>query len=448
MQGGGLGTVTLIGRRDLAGLAHLTERVDDCRVVHRAAPRLDERQRLTLRHRAAVRTIRSEGVVAIDHGENPAAERNVCAAQPVGIPGPVPILVMMADDRGHRVREIDLRQDLRADARVQLHALELRRREAPRLVEDALRDRELADIVQQGGGLDGAQLQLLDADPNREFDGYPLDPPDVIVCHAVFRINGVCERLDSREVQAIDLGQVIELLGHSTGRVPVGVVQDDRQEQREREHDDAVSAELQGKHDESGADRTGDEGQPEVQEVSSPDRQGIPALVQCDSHRHRKRVEEEILRRKEQQPRSDPLWTEGLSGQRLEPRHQEEGLRGKPHCERRGRGVEQEALEGEAGPHDTPRHDEAVESNRQGGGRWPENDGTREREHIRDREVHRRRRDLEDGSAARQRQADKYPKLHGGRSSRKFGDRSRQHNATSAQDRQNVRARPRPGGVT
>ena len=68
---------------------------------------------------------------------------------------------MVADDRHDRIREVDFGKNFCAHARMRLHAFELGRRELARLVENVLRHGELADIVQQCGGLDRADLLLV-----------------------------------------------------------------------------------------------------------------------------------------------------------------------------------------------------------------------------------------------------------------------------------------------
>ena len=61
----------------------------------------------------------------------------------------------------HRIGEFDLFQNLRAHQRMDLHLLELFGRQAARLGNDVFRDRQFADIVQQGGRLQSVQFVWL-----------------------------------------------------------------------------------------------------------------------------------------------------------------------------------------------------------------------------------------------------------------------------------------------
>src|SRR6185503_11756511 len=104
-----------------------------------------------------------------------------------------------------RIRKIDRRQDVCADVDVQLHLLELERRQLPRLVEDVLGHRQLARVVQQRGGVDGLDRLLVgDAERLGEADRELLYAPDVIGGDAVLRLDRRRQRLDGREIQLVD----------------------------------------------------------------------------------------------------------------------------------------------------------------------------------------------------------------------------------------------------
>ena len=80
---------------------------------------------------------------------------------------------MAAHDRHDRIRELDEREDVGADVDVQLHLLELGRRQLARLVEDVLGHGELAGVVQQRRRFDRLQRQLVgDAERPRQADAY------------------------------------------------------------------------------------------------------------------------------------------------------------------------------------------------------------------------------------------------------------------------------------
>ena len=97
---------------------------------------------------------------------------------------------------------------------MRFHALELRGREATGLVQDMFRHGQLSDVVQQRRRFDGAELRLvLETEPRGQFDRPALDTADVAVGHGILGVDRVRESLDCREVQTIDLGQMVQLIG-------------------------------------------------------------------------------------------------------------------------------------------------------------------------------------------------------------------------------------------
>ena len=156
----------------------------------------------------AVRPIRCQRVVAVNHGENPRADRNVGTAQPVGVSAAVPALVMMSHDRNDGIRERHLREDLRADGGMGLHPFELGSRQPSRLVQDVLRNGELADVVEERRRLERLELQLvLQANPLRQDERAGVHATDVVVRDRVLRVDGVREvqnRIDVLPVSTFD----------------------------------------------------------------------------------------------------------------------------------------------------------------------------------------------------------------------------------------------------
>ncbi len=73
--------------------------------------------------------------------------------------------MMVSDNRHDRVRKIDGAQDVRSDARVDLHLFEFSACELSGLVQDVLRNGQLPQVVEQAGRLDGFdQLLIRDAE--------------------------------------------------------------------------------------------------------------------------------------------------------------------------------------------------------------------------------------------------------------------------------------------
>jgi hypothetical protein len=82
----------------------------------------------------------------------------------VGVAAAVEPLVVVADDVDRLAEEVDVAEDLRTDGRVLLDLLELVVVERAGLVDDAERDADLADVVQQGGVAGQPPLLVADAE--------------------------------------------------------------------------------------------------------------------------------------------------------------------------------------------------------------------------------------------------------------------------------------------
>ena len=99
------------------------------------------------------------------------------AREPVRVPGAVPALVMVADDRAGRREQVEWREQRVADLRVRLDDRALLLVERPRLEQDTVGDADLADVVEDRSQADRLDLvrpqpqQLGDADGQR---GEPL----------------------------------------------------------------------------------------------------------------------------------------------------------------------------------------------------------------------------------------------------------------------------------
>ena len=83
-------------------------------------------ERLHVGQRPPVGTVGRQRVEAVHHREDPRADRDRRSGESRRVPVAVPVLVVVAHDRHHRVGEVDRREDVRADARVPLDLLELR----------------------------------------------------------------------------------------------------------------------------------------------------------------------------------------------------------------------------------------------------------------------------------------------------------------------------------
>jgi len=136
-------------------------------------------------------------------------DRDLFAEQAVRVAAAVPALVMPAADLDGGLEQRLLavrRQPLehgRADGGMGADDVELLGRQAARLVEDALGDADLADVVQGGGGDDEADLFLgqmiyvgLFAQPAQQHPGHGLHLEHVLGALAVAELDDVAEDAD------------------------------------------------------------------------------------------------------------------------------------------------------------------------------------------------------------------------------------------------------------
>ncbi len=144
------------------------ERLDDLRVELRPGVSAQLGNRLVLRQRLAVRPVGRHRVVGVAGGDDPRQRRDLLAAEPVGVARAVVALVAGADDLADLAEQAaDAVQEPLALDRVALDDLELLGRERAGLVDDLVRDSELADVVQQRRELRVAPLALAPAPARR-----------------------------------------------------------------------------------------------------------------------------------------------------------------------------------------------------------------------------------------------------------------------------------------
>src|SRR6266581_7281428 len=126
---------------------HFEEGPDHARVPE-AGIRLppQDRDRLLMRQRGLVGAHRVDGIVDIDHRDDPRAERDGLALEPVRVAGAVPLLVVVAHDGPHRLQTAKPQHQVGAHARMGPHALLLARLQRASFQEDAVGYRDLAQV--------------------------------------------------------------------------------------------------------------------------------------------------------------------------------------------------------------------------------------------------------------------------------------------------------------
>src|SRR4051812_8661274 len=175
------------GSRALVRAEQPHERLDELRVELAAGLGGDLGQRVLDRPGVLVRAGRHERVVHVADRADAPGDRDLLAAQAGRVAGAVPALVVRAGDRLGELEELRARvgEHRRADRRVGLHDLPLLAVELARLEEDAVRDADLADVVEGGRVTQELGLGDAPADRGREPLAEPAHALDVLAGVAV-----------------------------------------------------------------------------------------------------------------------------------------------------------------------------------------------------------------------------------------------------------------------
>ena len=155
-----------------------------------------------------VRAPARHGVVGVDDGHGPGEQRDLLTRETVGIPLAVVALVVVAHGE-HQVLGEEGPDDVGAHHGVFAHLLPLLLVEAARLEEHAVRDADLADVVQVGGLFERREHVLGPAQLSPEHDGVRGHAGGVAQGVVVLGVEGGAQRLEVAQVHALDL--VVEL---------------------------------------------------------------------------------------------------------------------------------------------------------------------------------------------------------------------------------------------
>jgi hypothetical protein len=138
---------------------------------------------------------------------------------------------MMANDaQPLAVQEVDVAQQLLAQQRVRPHQPQLGVVERTRLLEDVVRDRDLADVVQEEAVLDARVAEQRGLDRLRQLDRVPLHPLRVGRGSRVLRLEHPGERghgllvraPEQRLAAALDLQQAAQVVRVAEQLLPRG----------------------------------------------------------------------------------------------------------------------------------------------------------------------------------------------------------------------------------
>ncbi len=109
--------------------------------------------------------------------------------------------MMTEDQRRDRIGKRHGRDDFRPHLGMDADLLEFFLRQRAGFRQDVLRDSQLADVVEQRGGLDALNLRLRESHRLREAGRVDLHTPDVHLRRLIFCVDRARERLDRRQVQ-------------------------------------------------------------------------------------------------------------------------------------------------------------------------------------------------------------------------------------------------------
>src|SRR5262249_24228607 len=96
----------------------------------------------------------AQSIVDIDDLQDARQQRYVLARQAVGIAAAVPMLMVMADNRQHSAKRLERLADVLADHRMLFHDRALSGSEARILRENLIRNRDLAQVVQEAAAFE------------------------------------------------------------------------------------------------------------------------------------------------------------------------------------------------------------------------------------------------------------------------------------------------------
>jgi len=193
--------------------------------------RLHLSESLLPRQRGPIAPRGGKGIVHVHDADDLRRERDLLPAQLIGIAAAVELLVMPPDDRLDVPRELDRGQQLDAPHRVHLDDVELFARQPSGLVQDLVRDADLADVVQVRPEPHGGALLVVKPEPGRDSERVAGDPLAVAEGVAVARFNRLAPVADHGQVRLFKLSHLATHVnqvraGVETTEQPVGRVQE------------------------------------------------------------------------------------------------------------------------------------------------------------------------------------------------------------------------------
>ena len=161
--------------------------------------------RLERGDRLAIGVARGHHVVDVGDRDHPRERGDLGALQAPRIALPVDALVVGEDDVADRPVALDLRDDPRALVGVHPDDVPVVVGELRVALQDAVREDELADVVQQAGGVDEVLLLLREAGRDRDLARVARDGGAVASGHAVPQVERAQQRREHPDLEGREL---------------------------------------------------------------------------------------------------------------------------------------------------------------------------------------------------------------------------------------------------
>ncbi len=165
-----------------------------------------------------------ERVINIGDLQNAGQKRNLIASKSVRVPGAIPLLVVVANDRQHRGQRFQMTANLLSTDSVTAHGHPLVLRQLAGFEKDAIRNPNFADVVQIAAAIEREQTHSIQPQSDAESDAGKRETLAVPACIRVALLNGPRQGEDNL-FGFIQAGPPAVLRAHLLGALRTGLQQ-------------------------------------------------------------------------------------------------------------------------------------------------------------------------------------------------------------------------------
>src|SRR3974390_1342222 len=159
------------------------------------------------RESAAVRAIANHGIESVGNGEYAGAERNLLAAEAMGVPGAVEKLLVSEDNFRRIAEKRNAAQHVVADFAVSAHDLFFVIVQGTRLAENGVGNSHLADVVEEGRASEDGKITGRDRDGLGDGNGECRDALAMSLGFGILEVESTAEGFESVVVGLLALGE-------------------------------------------------------------------------------------------------------------------------------------------------------------------------------------------------------------------------------------------------